>query len=52
MKRFVLLLLCVVVLIPDVLANGIAYGPKQVLPESAEMRISYSGITEYVFSPR
>ncbi len=51
MKRFVLLLLSVVIFVPEVFANGVPSGPQRVLPESAEMRISNLNITDYVFSP-
>lgn len=51
MKRFVLLLLSVVILVPEVFANGRPLGPQRVLPEDAEMRISNRDITQYVFSP-
>ncbi len=51
MKRFVLLLLSVVILVPEVFANGRPLGPQRVLPEEAEMRISNRDITQYVFSP-
>ena len=51
MKRFVLLLLSVVILVPEVFANGWPSGPQRVLPEGAEMRISNRDITDFVFSP-
>ena len=51
MKRFVLLLLSIAVLVPDVFSNGMPLGPQRVLPEGAEMRISNGNITDYVFSP-
>lgn len=52
MKRYLLLLLSVLVLVPDVFANGmIPSGPQRVLPEGAEMRISNRNISQYVFSP-
>ena len=51
MKRLVLLLLSVIVLVPDVFANGVPIPPPRALPEGAEMRISNRNITRSVFSP-
>ena len=51
MKRFVLLLLSMAVLVPDVFANGVPIPPPRALPEGAVMRISNRNITRSVFSP-
>lgn len=51
MKRFVFLLLSVVVLVGNVFANGMPLAPQRALPDGAEMRISNRDISDYVFSP-